>query len=403
MDTHRIKSLLVTGIPGLQKILTLSFIGIFYGLETVGLYVNDTFIIQIVCMFSSLNWCTILLVDINKYPSRLRTKFYSKITFYCLVYSFIAVLLIFILHQLTLIVDFWGSAVYLVLFGVYQLWRHYCISQYKYSYSIFLDLVVMVFSFFMAIGGGIYGFSPVLMMAIGFVIPILVFYINDKPPILLSISFFTGKINRTFQKRSWQIAVANFSTGSIPLFIAPLSYNVLSSEYTAIIGLFNNIANIILLVPRAISLNMVPKISLDYRNKTVMTTYKKFRKTIYLFLSISFIVIVVFFVALYALRNVEILSPLFEQKGLYLICFLMLLATLASQTVLPISNLLMVLRREAFLLRANIISILIFVVSFLLTFFYFKETIATLFSYQVLMILVSFFRLYLLTFNLKRI
>lgn len=394
---NRIIILIATSLPGVQKMLILSFVGLFYGTMTLGTFVNDTFIVYMAVIFTSLNWSGVLLVDLNRYPQNLHTKLFGKIISYSIFYVLLATPFFFLLWHYNLIVDLYGSLFFLLSFSLYQVWRHYCLAQHKYREIVIQDILIVFLSLLLVWINTFLSLSVVGLLALPFLSPIFHFIHINRGIVIFSTSFYRNKLNLNMHKRALQRAISNFSTGSLPLLIAPLSYNLLSNEYTAVIGFFSNIATSMILLPRAISFHKLPYLSKQYNNKQVFTLeFRKYEKSILLVLVALFLVMT-FLYSIFSQVNKKFpIYPSFNLPYLAWICYLMMATAVISQIMLPMSNKLMILRREDLLLKINAFTFFMTLVSFFLFNDIIQQVFWVIIAFQLIQIKMHLFRLIIL-------
>lgn len=394
----RIIILGVTGIPGAQKLLILLIVGLFYPIADLASYINDSFIVMMLTYFTAINWSSILIADINKYPRSLRNKFYatmiSNASTYCIICS---IAILFIASISSLIQYPLGAILFVFSYTYYQLWRHYLLAKQSYLEILILDVTILILFWATLYLGSTHNIDALIPVSITFLFPFIYTCCREKTPIIL-YSKCKNKLSRKFHYRALFIGVSGFSTASPALLIAPISFKILSVEYTSVIGFMNNIVNIIYLIPRAYSLYNIPLLAQSYNNISLFrTNYTSYRKRIHLMLCILLVIILAIF-AIYMLVitkwNIIDTSQL---PHIYTLSILMLLSGIFAQFIIPIANLSNILRTEKTMTYINILVLLALGIIFCSIFYESEGNIEILLKYQLALIISIVIRYYLMT------
>lgn len=395
--------LIVTAIPGLQKLIVLTFIGYLYNSEILSAFINDTFIVLIISYFTAYNWANILIADIHKFPKTHQVRLLIKISCYSFVYCVLSLSIILLLYYTGLIVDCLGCIVYIFCLTIYQIWRHYYITNHFYNDVLKFDCVIILSSIASAFIGSKYSTLLLIGQSIPFLIPVIYFYYEKEIKVKFSIKLFKGYFNKNLNIRAIQNGISSFSTTSIPLFMAPIAYQLLKSEYTSVIGYFTNVANIILLIPRSFALHNIPTLAKAYRDKLIFETlYENYKKNIFKIILVLFILSSSTLFIFYGVsRHFHFFDTYLRLPYIQVICLLILTTTLLSQILLPASNRAMISRQEIMLLKANLISLTIFIFVFTVIYNLIIGSILIILSYQILLALTCFIRLFLLNMENK--
>jgi hypothetical protein len=393
--------LCVTAMPGLQKLLVLFFIGVFHSTGQLGIFINDIFIIQIFTYFTTINWANIVMVDTHKYGSAYKNNFFARIINNSIFYCIPACIFLIILFRFNWIQDIKGSILYLISFSLYQLLRHYLLTQHKYWQLFFFDSMVILISFILCYAAIFISEYLLSLLALPYFTLFLYFYINEKIPVVI-LPKIHNKFSISLHVRAIQNAFSNFSTASIPLFIAPMSFRILSAEYTSVIGVVNSITNIMLLVTRSVSLHTIPILSKIYlANKNIREEYRRYKMFICKILIAILGVCILLFCAI-IIFNKNHPGILLNLPYIHIICILMFISVIASQFSLPASNLAIIIRRESTLLLVNITSMIIFIIIFGVAYKVFSDGLLLIIYYQILQILISIYRYIHMEISLKK-
>lgn len=384
---NRIIILGVTGIPGAQKLLILSIVGVFYPIENLASYINDSFIVLMITYFTAINWSSILIADINKYPISLRNKFYASIisnaSTYCIICS---IIILFIASISSLIQYPLGCILFIFSYTYYQLWRHYLLAKQSYLKILVLDIIILGLFWVTLYLASIHHLNVLIPVSITFLLPFIYTYFEEKIPII-PYSKCKNKFSRKFHYRALFSGLSGFSTASPALLIAPISFRVLNAEYTSIIGFMSNIVNIIYLVPRAYSLYNIPLLAQSYNNISLFkTNYKFYRKRIHLMLcGLLLVILAIFGIYILVVSNWNILDTS-HLPHIYTLSILMLLSGIFAQFILPIANLSNILRLEQIATYVNIFTLLVIGIAFYWLIYTPQGGIDILLKYQLALI-----------------
>lgn len=341
-----------TTFPGFHKLITLLFISFLFDKTEIGDYVNDTFIIYIFGYLTVFNWANFILMEMIKQPSNRQPLFFGKISW--MSFSILVPILgiIFFLFKFKIITDFYGTAVFLFTWSFHQLWRHYFIARKCFKSLFYSDVFIMLFTL-----GAIYIskkvelntlFAQSLPMVM---VPAIYKLIHINSPDFYIEFRSLSKINWSIYKRALNYSLINLSTGGIQLLIAPLSYQLLNSEFTAIIGIVNNLASVGLIIPRAISYSYIPNLAKVFRS-----SFEKFLALIALFQkninkSILYLILASVLVMPFCL--------IFNEKmpiNAIILSGCVYVNLITSQLSIPWSNALIVMSKNMYLLKVNLLS-----------------------------------------------
>lgn len=394
----RIIILGVTGIPGAQKLLILFIIGLFYPIADLASYINDSFIVMMLTYFTAINWSSILIADINKYPISLRNKFYATIisnaSTYCIICS---ITILFIASISSLIQYPSGSILFVFSYTYYQLWRHYLLAKQSYLKILVLDIIILGLFWGTLYLGSMQHIDALIPVSLTFLLPFIYTYCEEKIPII-PYSKCRNKLSRKFHHRALFTGISGFFTASPALLIAPISFRILSVEYTSVIGFMNNIVNIIYLIPRAYSLYNIPLLAQSYNNISLfITNYRAYRKRIHRMLcALLVIILTIFSIYMLVISKWNIIDTS-QLPYIYTLSILMLLSGIFAQFIIPIANLSNILRAEKTMTYINILVLLVLGIIFCGIFYDSDGNIEILLKYQLTLIISIAIRYYLMT------
>lgn len=367
-----------TAMPGVQKLAALFFVGYCLTPELLGRFVNDIFIVQIAAIFSASSWAGVLMVDIHKYR-RGGLLFYARVQGYACLYCIPLSGILMLLYHFGWLQDVCGSILFLFAFTLYQIWRHYMLAFHRYAMIVCFDSVILAGSGLLAFVARYYPGAVLLLQALPYLLPVL------------SIRVFPSfRLGGRLHTRALQQGFANFSTSSMPLFIAPVAYKLLNPSYTAVIGIFTNIANVILLIPRSMAFHEIPALAKVYNDKIQLSkVFRRYQRSVNQVLMVLMMLALAAIVALYYWPGS---IPFTELPFIYFIYGLMIVAALVSQLSLPLSNLLNISLQDGWVLWVNAYAFGLFVALFYTWYHWMADAVFVLIGYQVLLILVNLMR-----------
>jgi hypothetical protein len=340
-----------TAFPGVHKIVLLFVVNAFFSLEITADFINDIFILYLLGYLTVFNWANFILSDMMKLPKMRQRMFFGKISALSFMVNLPLILLVLGLFHWHLLTDFVGFSILMISWSYQQLWRHYMIATKNYRKLFYTDSGVLFFTLISIwlthkMGGNVY-----LMMSFPTIIVPMFF---DRLPYFLP----DLKWNSRIFKRVLNYTLINLSTGGIQLIFAPLSHQLLSADFTRVIGFVNNIAAMVLLIPRALAYNYMPKLAQcirvnksEFMNQFINYETKLFRLLLLLLIFGFF----TFFISLYFKFGFNILISA--------IAFCTYLNLLSSQLSLPVSNALVVKSESFILMKYNIVYFFITVVT----------------------------------------
>lgn len=164
------------------------------------------------------------------------------------------------------------------------------------------------------------------------------------------------KWNPRIFKRLLNYTLINLSTGGIQLIFAPLSHQLMSADFTRVIGFANNIAAMVLLIPRAMAYQYLPALSANFRSsgEKFQRIYKEFSRKINL---------AVFSMVIFGFILVPIAFVLLDKMTYLLMAFglVVYFNLLVGQLAIPSSNVMVVRSQSGRLLQINIFSFILII------------------------------------------
>lgn len=346
----------ITAFPGIHKLITLLLITYLFDFKITGYYINDIFIIYIFGFFTVFNWATFILAEMPKLPIKRQSLFFAKIYWLSLTATLLLGILSFILYRFGLIINQAGFIILLVAWSYYQLWRHYFLGQKRYEILFFSDLIIFLGTLLCIYLSFIFKGDILIYQSFPLIIIPLLFnqFIENSPAFFYEFRAFKNIDIRVY-KRAFNFTLINLSTGGVQLFLAPLSYQLLSAEVAAIVGLTNNFGAIAILIPRALSYNILPELPKFFRISTAqfIEEIDQFQKRInWVVISLSVLGALIQYIWL---KNVGDNS-----NAIILLSILIYINLLTSQLALPYSNGLLISGNDSSLLKINITSLIIY-------------------------------------------
>lgn len=348
----KISLLLSTGMPGLQKLIFFFFIKLYFGIEILGVFSNDYYLIQLIMIFTSLGLSGLLLVKIPKLKENESRILFSNTIYTYFIIAIFAYFIVFLLYKFTFIYKLNSSFLLLFTIGLNLLIRHYYLALKKYKKVIFLDLLVIL-SFFLIIN---IWEEPLLILALSYILINIVYLLKEK--LITSTKLLETK--DIFN--SFNISFVNFLSGGIYLVFIPIVNIKLGLAYSAFFGFIFIIVSIISLIPMSLSIYYLPILSKNINNKfLLLNIYKKFSKYNYISLFLLFL----FSLIIYFLLSQLLMPELFIIDDSLILYLLLILAMLSSKFSLPISNIFLSYEKTNYMTKINILIVIFYLFSFL--------------------------------------
>jgi|GEM_PF-6324105 len=388
---NKVILLLVTAAPGVFKIANLFVLKYLYSGHILSLYLNDIFINQIILIFTGISWSTLILTDLNKGGVTNQFEFFKIINFYGILYCIPSVVVMYGLFRFGWIVDFFGSCIYLIATTCYQNFRMFYIAQKRYNELMLVEIVILALSVIFAWLFFSFHLKVLIGQSLSFLFIFLFLFVKEKRIDFLKVSWQPSLIRRNIFN-----SLTNFTTGSISLFFTPLTFHLLSTDQTNIVGMVSYFVTVLTLIPRSFSYSETVKMSYTLEDRIgLMKIYERFnRRNLYInlgaFISTAILAIIFAYTPYISSFTTESNIDFF-----LLIAILMTLSGLTSQIVLPISNLFVIKEKEHQIFAVNLFSFLLFIFLYLcLDNFLFG--VKLIMAFQVLMFVGHLFRYFML-------
>ncbi len=273
LDSEKIKLFIATGLQGFYRLIMLFIIEIFYGLSEVGEIGIHLSVSQIISFFTVIGFCTLILSRVSGTSDDLKKfKIFNELLINIIINL---IIILIILNTLFFFIDInyqLEISAWLFSWTFYITSRHYFLAEKNYNKIIITDSLLIFLSIFAIIINSFHNISIILSI-IMFLISVINFFIIGN---FKYLKFHKVKIDL----KGFEFGFAAFVSSSMLLSLMPLSSLFLSLSSVGLISLFINFANTIMLIPRSISLYLIPilskiksetkeinKIILDLKNK----------------------------------------------------------------------------------------------------------------------------------------
>ncbi len=352
-NLEKVEALVATGMPGAYKVLIFFVIQKIHGLSELGNLATYQSVAQIFGYFTAIGWCSLILVRVPKEEARKkRLIIFNELL---LMASFTLAALMILLFAVSLVLGFVGTAVEIVFWmgawTYYQIPRHYFVSQKRYRSALVLDVLVILGSLLIcyisesvALSRSLAGFM--FVSGVGATLAL-----QDKKPSWPKRLFFDSK--------GLEYGMVNLLTGGIILSLVPLASTLEGEDFAGALSMFIALTGVALLIPRAVSINLMPELAKNSSNKYFLklSIYKMQRQiSISNIFTTAFCVAVAVFIAMAASQSNS------KMEALFVFLLIILQGSLGIQS-LTYFNALMVQEKSRELLKLNAISFSIFVVT----------------------------------------
>lgn len=351
--------LAATAFPGLQRILQLALVQHFAGAEQLGRFASDVAIINLIGLFTAIGASALLMTRVPALRGARQSQLLLGVAARAAGATLLGALVLGGLGAAGLVFDAPQSIVLLAGWSGYQLYRHFLLARQRYRRIVLLEsLLIVAMAAIMALPIG----APATLAYLSFGLPSLALT-------LLMLAVAARDLGRAGyrwlvpQRRvlatSAEFALINLISGGMQMMLVPLCVQLAGPRYGGLLGLLASGLNVLVLFPRALSLNNLPLLARAVQageTDVVARTLKRFRsQLLQVDLAVSVPACAAWFVAGALLVPQQHALP-----GAQPIFVLMLLTFLASQMVLPESNYLQVVENTRFPLLANGVTFALF-------------------------------------------
>ena len=254
LNSEKIKLFVATGLQGFYRVITLFIIELFYGLSEVGKIGIHLSVSQIISFFTVIGFCTLILSRVSGISDDLKKFQVFNELLINIIINLIIILIIFNTLNFFINISYHLEiSAWLFSWTFYITSRHYFLADKNYNSIIKTDLLLISLSVF-AIWLNYFNNISIVLSFIMFLVSVINFLIIGN------FKYFKLK-KIIIEPKGFEFGLANFVSSSLLLSLMPLSSLFLSLTYTGILALFINCANIIMLVPRSISIYLIPLFS----------------------------------------------------------------------------------------------------------------------------------------------
>lgn len=252
----RIEALVCTGSPGLYRVLTFWAVQHVYSLDELGHTASSMSIAQMAGFFTAIGWATLILVRLPATASRREAidVFYPLVAMAGL--STLLVTAGSVVISRSGIAQFDVQAFVALLWGWsgYQVARHYFVAHKQYRLTVAFDLALIVISCLLIWFGKRYGQSSPSCLAIALgAIAATMFFTIGAPRHSFKLT--------SFEIKGLQFGLTNFLSGGVSLVFVPAAKLMCGASFAGILSLFGSVTSVGILVPRAISMMLLPEIA----------------------------------------------------------------------------------------------------------------------------------------------
>lgn len=336
---HVLSVLLVTGMPGLYRLITLHILNINFNLQIVGSVSTNWAIVQAASMFTVVGWSALLFSRLPGKSSQEQNTHFLQL----LLSGWLTCIPLFMMLSF-----FWDDSklslvLFLLAWTTYSLIRQKLIAVQKYKLLIFLDSVEVAMTLVI-----------ILLIRFEIINGITFEYIIIIPAFILSLIYLyevclktASQIKLEFDYLGLVFGFSNFVSGGVAYLLVPLANHIAGLEAAGIYSLIISLANIAYLFPRSLSNHYSPILVKALREKKnvkkIMNSFNKLNILILVFVATVMLAVWPFLKMYYL--NIE--------SGDYYILFLLtILSTTIGQMNLSPSRWLII--REQARLSLNI-------------------------------------------------
>jgi len=379
--SNKILALVSAGAPGLTRLLFFVFFEYVFGLDALGEFSSSFFIAMMICFFTSIGWSLLVEVRVPASAIENRSKIFSGIFLMSIMAT--AIILFVLMFLGRFVSDFmYDVAIVVVVWGGYTFLRSWFFVHRQYKELLLYDVFFMclaLLSILISFVSGIY-FSFVLLAV---VVPVY-FVFMSLSKVRLSIAGCDSPY------KGVEFGLVNFLSSSILLSFVPLVAYFESSDLAGYVTLLGAVANIGILIPRAVSAYQMPMLASMGLND------KKFYKVIKRIFAFQIISNFIFFFSAFLVIShfVDLLYPVeFTAYTKEMILFLMVSYTYVSICSIVPSNVLCIAEDSRYMIYLNATSAAVFYFM-CISMFYVGFDLYVLYVFSIC---IGFFRLFSLS------
>ena len=347
LDFEKVKLFTSTGLQGFYRVITLLIVELFYGLSEVGKIGIHLSVSQIISFFTVIGFCTLILTRVSGVSDDLKKLQIFNELLIKIIINLIIILIIF--NTLVFFIDIsyhLEISAWLFSWTFYITSRHYFLANKNYDSIIKTDFLLILLSV-LAIWSSYFDNISIVLSLIMFLISIINFIIIGNFKYLK-----LHKVKIDF--KGFEFGFANFVSSSMLQSLMPLSSLFLSLSSVGLISLFINFVNTIMLIPRSISLYLIPILS------KIKSETKEINKTILDLKNKIFIINIVILVAFIFLSKLFLIFYSIEDNKLFFIFVFISLYLSTNSFSIIYSTILLIHEKSKVLLSITLVAFFTF-------------------------------------------
>lgn len=342
----KLEPVIATGMPGAYKVLIFFLIQHFYSIEALGNIASWQSTAQIIGYFTAIGWASLVLVRVAKADTlKDRVEAFNRLFQMSLITLSICCFCIF---SIGVLFDKTNESIQIIYWTIawtfYQMPRHYLIALRAYRKAVALDASVIILSTIAILISPVGAASLWLtlsMLAAGFVTFILIQHKSNS-----------RKFYWNYETKGLEFGLVNFLGGGVSLSLIPLAAILESEAFVGVLSIFISTMGIALLIPRAISIHQLPKLSKMVDTPAILATHISRMRSQITLSNILTSIICLTIGGIIILRAPETLQPIYIA-----ITFLLIISqnTLSTQGLID-ANILICKEKSRSLLKINVIT-----------------------------------------------
>lgn len=249
--------LLVTALPGIQRLLQIVVVEALFGVGELGKFANDLAVIGIIGMFTAVGWSSLIMTRVPLRRGYRRLQVALGLTGYAMLSTLMGGAALWILGAIDLVFYPLPAIVLLFSWSGYQLVRHFGLAKKAYHTLLFMEVGTLV--------------CTILLLAVWHDNLGEVYLVFSLPwgILFLAAIIMAGVMLRrrrvrycVVQRRTTltglEFGLTNFASGGMPMLLVPLATQTAGAAYAGLMGLLSAYLAVLQLFPRAISVENMP-------------------------------------------------------------------------------------------------------------------------------------------------
>lgn len=351
--------LIVTAMPGLQRLLIVVATQQFLGLEKLGKFVNDSAVVFLLATVTSIGWAGLLMVRL---PAEEATGRVQQVLKDLLIWVFIStavgLAVIPLLWSFGLVFNVMWSCLLLIGWTGYQIFRSYYIALKMHYNLMWIEIVLIALMICIVLFlKGSHHNAPYIASSV----PLILLVLASSKSLFYVMGASGWTRGQRTASKGLEIAFSNFVGGGITQMLPPVAVHIAGLKYAGLLGIISNFIAIIILIPRSMVFEALPATSrLVKQNKysEISAFLKSFRlKLIYIFAGVGIASFVFWYAATNFFYREELALP-----GSSMIFILLLLNLIINQLSLPDANYFMAKEETRFVLKLNTVTFVSFLI-----------------------------------------